>query len=81
MNQNKAEVAADLLAGSRGTHNTFITVQRADVVLALGSIPADVLDHEATPTSQYVIVRRKALIAALEALKTNEPDAKRKPGV
>ncbi len=81
MNQNKAETVAALLSGARGTHNTFITVQRADVVLALESIPAEVLENEGTPTSQFLIVRRKALIAALEAIKNNEPDAKRKPGI
>ncbi len=78
MIENKAETVEALLAGSRGTHNEFVTVQRAAVVLALGSVPADVLLSESNPTSEYVIVRRKPLLAALEATKTNEPDAKRK---
>lgn len=57
-------VAAALLAGCRATHNTFVTVQRADVVTALGSVPPEVLDHESHPESQFVIVRRAALVAA-----------------
>lgn len=74
MNQNKAEVVADLLKGSSDTHNPFVTVQRADVVLALGRVPADVLMSEATPTSQFVIVRRKPFLAALEAIQIDEPN-------
>ena len=66
MDKTKAQVTADLIAGSRNTSSRFVTVLREDAVLALGSVPAAVLEFESHPASGMIIVRREAWLAALE---------------